>query len=537
MHVNAVPAPHLRRLYLLLCLLTCGLLGLLVSLRWVETIDDAYIFFRYAHNIASGHGYTFNAGVPIEGTTSVIWTLMLSLLDYLGYSLEWGGKVLGFITLLGIIALLYYQFYKWGVSIGIVAILSALLITNERFTLSAMLGLETGLFALLLVALFLVADIRGSQRSSAAALGVIGVLLYLTRPETIALMLLLAVGFLIFRPFNRTNALITIIIWVAGLLLATVWRLGVFGDFIPNSARAKSIIGFSALQYAILWGRVSAGISYTMDWLRASWLIVIPGIFGLIPLWRRHAFQGFVALSILLLGITVVIMNAGDWMPLSRLLTPYLPVLVALAGFGCQIWLGAVGQRWRSVFNTALAALAIILVATALWPLRGKEFFVADKWSSGICYGKIAEVLQPYLSKDTMLAPEAIGMIGYRLPDVPILDIFGLTDPYIARHGVIPQPTFTSGKHHYQYVMQQQPALFLFHSDLIHHIPYLNKWGYSEKYRTYRLRYRSCELYVGINETYAPEWVPALEQTFKVRPLDTVGMPENPFATWPMGER
>jgi hypothetical protein len=34
-----------------------------------------------------------------------------------------------------------------------------------------------------------------------------------------------------------------------------------------------------------------------------------------------------------------------------------------------------------------------------------------------------------------VIAPEAIGLIGYRLPQWYIHDFAGLTDRYIARHG------------------------------------------------------------------------------------------------------
>src|SRR5439155_14181321 len=42
--------------------------------------DDAYIAYRYATNLAHGHGLTFNVGdPPVEGFTSFVWTLALAL--------------------------------------------------------------------------------------------------------------------------------------------------------------------------------------------------------------------------------------------------------------------------------------------------------------------------------------------------------------------------------------------------------------------------------------------------------------------------
>ncbi len=40
------------------------------------TVDDAYITFRYAHNIIAGHGPVFNVGERVEGFTSPFHLLL-----------------------------------------------------------------------------------------------------------------------------------------------------------------------------------------------------------------------------------------------------------------------------------------------------------------------------------------------------------------------------------------------------------------------------------------------------------------------------
>lgn len=524
--------------YIYLYLLTGGLLGLLITFNWIGIIDDAYIFFRYAHNISQGFGYSFNPGYPVEGTTSVSWTVLLAILDYFGFPLDIGAKLLGYLSILGCILLIYFLFYNWSVPIPVAALLSALLITQQSFIQSIMMGLETGLYALLLTALLAASDKRLSNRLSAHALGGIGVLLFLTRPETAGLIALLIVGLVIFQPFrNPKTALIPVIWWGVGLLLITLWRIGMFGDFIPNSARAKSVISFSALQWAILYPRLAAGSRYVADWFRSSWFLFLAGIGGLGLVWQRNKFQGFTALSILLMGIGVALLNAGDWMPFSRLLTPYLPPLVALAGLAIHKLITFSGEYWQPKLGAVLIFLSMVIYITALWPLRSNDFLKAEIWPTEICYKKVGIALQSQLSKNTLLAPEAIGAIGFQLPDVPIMDMFGLTEPEIARSGVIPKAVYTFGKHNYQYVMQQNPAMFLFHSDIVNHIPYLNKWGYSQDYTTYQLDDGSCQLVIGIRNSYLPAWASALGQVFDMTPLDTSNLPRSHEATWPMGEK
>src|SRR4051794_37248022 len=43
------------------------------------TIDDAYISFRYAENLASGHGLVYNLGERVEGYTNFLWVVLLAL--------------------------------------------------------------------------------------------------------------------------------------------------------------------------------------------------------------------------------------------------------------------------------------------------------------------------------------------------------------------------------------------------------------------------------------------------------------------------
>src|ERR1019366_5277152 len=46
-----------------------------------QTVDDVFIFLRYARNLAEHGRYAFNPGgpgIPVEGTSSVLWTLVLA---------------------------------------------------------------------------------------------------------------------------------------------------------------------------------------------------------------------------------------------------------------------------------------------------------------------------------------------------------------------------------------------------------------------------------------------------------------------------
>ena len=56
------------------------LLALVVRLlAGPRTIDDAYITFRYARNLAEGLGFVYNPGQSVLGTTTPSYTALMSL--------------------------------------------------------------------------------------------------------------------------------------------------------------------------------------------------------------------------------------------------------------------------------------------------------------------------------------------------------------------------------------------------------------------------------------------------------------------------
>lgn len=71
----------MRRLRGLRALLIGALLIVASAARLIpgaRTIDDAFITFRYARNIVEGQGFVYNPGVSTLGTTTPLFTLLLT---------------------------------------------------------------------------------------------------------------------------------------------------------------------------------------------------------------------------------------------------------------------------------------------------------------------------------------------------------------------------------------------------------------------------------------------------------------------------
>jgi hypothetical protein len=66
-------------------LLLAGAIALVVlAFSHVWIVDDAYITFRYAHNLAEGRGLVFNEGEYVEGYTNFLWTVLMALAELFG---------------------------------------------------------------------------------------------------------------------------------------------------------------------------------------------------------------------------------------------------------------------------------------------------------------------------------------------------------------------------------------------------------------------------------------------------------------------
>ena len=76
-----------------------GILALALAVRvWFgpHLRDDAYITFRYALRLAGGHGFTFNDGERVLGTTTPLYTVILAGLARFGQDPGASALIIGY---------------------------------------------------------------------------------------------------------------------------------------------------------------------------------------------------------------------------------------------------------------------------------------------------------------------------------------------------------------------------------------------------------------------------------------------------------
>ena len=209
-------------------------------------VEDSFIHFRYADNLAHGHGLAWNPGQgPVEGFTSLTWVLALAAAAHLsGASVPDVGFALG-ILFGGGILLCYWLVARRCLPPGsdVAALIVPLhLAVSPVVARHAISGFETSLTIVLMGTLALVWASRGGLPRTALLSAAATVLLALTRPDA----LLFAVAGTTAFVFAARSPDAARVYWVSfvlplGVALAAylAWKLWYFGGVIPLPALMK----------------------------------------------------------------------------------------------------------------------------------------------------------------------------------------------------------------------------------------------------------------------------------------------------------
>lgn len=229
------------------------LLVLFIFPKW--TVDDAYIYYRYADNFA-GHGeLNWNIGQrpPLEGYTGVVLPVILAGFIKLGFSPITTSHAIGIVGFgLGELMLwLILRRLKLG-AVGQTTGLFFYATTPILFT-HVFSGLETTLFFGLMLAsvyaLLLAIQPKGEKPAKDTLLLIILLSLTLTRPEGLALsgLFMLTAAYIRLKNSRREFlmfALAVFFVYALPLGIYFYWRFSYYGALLPNTFYAKTGEGF-----------------------------------------------------------------------------------------------------------------------------------------------------------------------------------------------------------------------------------------------------------------------------------------------------
>ena len=403
-----------------------------------DAVDDAYISFRYAYNAARGYGLTFNVGERrVEGYTNFLWTVMLIPCFWLRLPVHTASLALGTLCALGCIALLR-QFSRTDTSYRWVGPVAALLLAADgSFALWAVGGLESPLFAFLILGGGL-AYLREMHDPEAFPLsGAWFALAAMTRPEGILVYGLTSLHQIATR-LVRQRKVATRQDWVRLGLFALIWvpwfgfRWRYYGFPLPNTFYAKVTLGDSRAQRA-------RGLAYIQTFIRIH-LGYLPLIVASLSLLRRRwrMWGSYFVLIVLVYGAYIGYVG-GDW-SVGRFFVPLIPVLYILLAGGLEVvWEQASARVAR--LDYGVAALLVAALAAGVFvqsSLNGEKTLFLDSFDArlaGRARTEMGKWLHENMTPGTYIAVDAAGQMPF-YSDLRALDLYGLNDLNIAHRQI-----------------------------------------------------------------------------------------------------
>lgn len=424
--------------------------------------DDAFISLRYARRLLDGHGLTWTDGQRVEGYSNLLWVLACAGLARLGIGWVFAARCLGVAATLGsLVALTWF-----ARSLPLLACAAGLAVVAGAgpSAVWAIGGLEQPLLALWVVlgtisALPLVdkaVELDGRSKRQAWSAGVFFALAALTRPDgclfggAVVLALLLAQ-----RP-DRTRA--GLALRLASVVLGTVlaqllFRVVYYGDFIPNTGRAKVSLGTV---------HIVRGCYYVWEGMVAQRTLFVPALAALVLVWRRGSRPRLVLIVapvIVWLGYLATV--GGDIFPAWRQMVPVLGLVALLLAEGVAATLSyGATARW-------LAAVVLVnAAALGVYDERqDKQLQQAhsERWEwNGEVTGRF--LARAFAASAPLLAVDSAGCIPF-FSGLPALDMLGLNDAFLGHH---PPSSFgNTGSIGHElgngaYVLAQKPDLVVF---------------------------------------------------------------------------
>lgn len=414
-----------------------ALIAIGVLLAWGNRFvqDDAFISFRYAQHWAEGMGLVWNAGERVEGYTNFLWTVCLAP----AWRLKWDPIL--YSHLLSLMAFAGTLWISARLAIRLTGERAGgwmcvfLLITHYSFLCYATGGLETQFVTVwtMLAVRCLIGSTCVNDRQNVPWLlaGLASACAVLTRMDSALLLApfwlwrIQAAG----RDFTwRTWRPIVLGSGVAVIPVAAwlLWRHGFYGEWVPNTFWVKSTgcawirgsyyvgLFYWVYGYVILLPLVGRGLARSARVPRVACLLVA------VFLW-----QGYVVLM------------GGDFMEF-RMLIPSFPMLIILMILG--IFTSVRKNALRVAVGLGLA------VCSGAYGMMGRTYpgiqSIGELRANASEWHDMGEGLKACLGKgrkQITIAVTAAGIIPYTT-ECPAVDLLGLNDRFIARHGEVVEP-------------------------------------------------------------------------------------------------
>ncbi len=374
-------------------------------------IDDAYIFLRYAENLASGHGFSFNPGEVSFGCTSFLWPLVVAAgIKITGMpAAVWLMQMLGVFFLSSAVLGVSFAAAREsendlvGLAAGLIAAVSPIGYMN------AVSGMETALWMALPAVIFALLTFK---EFCPILLGLLAGLCFLTRPEGLFFFGAVPAAVLITRLRSREldrSVIIKLLLFLTtALVIVLPYVLYVYhhtGSLLPTTYMGKIMAGDPDMQKAdlgfnILWGILS--LLHGLDLITRPWGLLKYAL-ALGCLWQAGSL------------IRALIKNDREKQGRPALWVMLMFIFIPAAyGYGFRV-----GPAFGGYYQRYIAPVALALSVLGCTGLYGISHFVIEKISGLKARGNLVLALGLLIVYLLFWAPGQLefarGVYGYEI--------------------------------------------------------------------------------------------------------------------------
>lgn len=348
-------------------------------------LDDSFITYRYARNLAEGVGLVYNLGDSVLSTTAPFYAMLLAAFSVVIRDFHTLGNLIGALSI-GVGGWLVYRLLPPQIPLGI------RLWAGMVYTLSSplwlALGMETALWiTLILGAIHLVQNQRWSWAGLLVGLAV------LTRPDAALPGGLLGLLVLV-TTVNRVGTIgqwwKPLIGYVAAALIPIVlfiiWSSATYGSPLPVTLGAKGAqaeLGITGLGVGVSYG---SGLGLIIQSLMAQsplylalFLLMLFGLSGnlaqaaiITALWAALHFMAYTLLQVA---------------PYRWYYAPLVPGVILVAAVGLNL-------IYRRLMDRSIQAAKLLVTAIAIFPLLA-QFASINRINQQIREGGPTDVMLP----------------------------------------------------------------------------------------------------------------------------------------------
>jgi hypothetical protein len=384
--------------------------------------DDAYITYQFARNLVHGHGFSFNPGVVVYGSSSPLYTFLAAAVgfllstDVLPSVMRWAGTV----SLMGAVSLLWF---RMPVNRESKILLAILLLGYPRIFYSSLGGLEEGL-----IVLFMACSYAALSERSELLLGATFGLLFVTKFDSLIWIACIVFASMLAKRRVPWKALL---VGAAVSIPWVVYGVSSFGSIVPHTVEAKHVAYLAedrSLVSVLLLLPVPDGLRGSMVACLIADAIVYSSL--CLAVWQCVRLKEWETLAFPLYCILYLVTLLASDMPFglwSRWIVPmWVAVIVSLV-YGLDRLILArteARRRWtaRWVWGVSIILAAATLTTPFVYPNRAG----LSLWP----YRETGEWLASHSHPSDSVLLEPIGAIGY-LSGLYVHDFIGLVSPGI----------------------------------------------------------------------------------------------------------